>query len=73
MAAHPVPDEVDRILDNLPVPIMSWQRRIIRHVIAAETPDHLFYFAPPRDQMRLGVDYVSLMEHYAIETIRNDT
>lgn len=51
---------------------MSWQRRVIRQVIAAETPDELFCYMPPSQQLRLGVDYRTLMEHYAIERMRLD-
>jgi hypothetical protein len=65
-------DDVNRVLDALPEPIMSWQRKVIAHVIAAATPEQLFYLAHPNDQMRLGLDYTSLMEHYAIERMRLD-
>jgi hypothetical protein len=61
---------LDALLDLLPVPIMSWQRRVIHNIVAAASPDELFCHQRPRDQLRLGCDYASLMEHYAIEVIR---
>ena len=63
------PCAVDQVLDQLPL-LRSWQRRVIRDVVACTTPDDMFCHQPPRTQMRLGLDYHSLMEHYAIEVIR---
>jgi hypothetical protein len=63
--------EVDLVLDQLSAPIMSWQRQVIRQVVACTTPDELFCFQPPRQQLRSGLSYGDLMEHFAIEIIRH--
>ena len=63
---------IDSILDLLETPIMSWQRRMIHNILVADTPDDVACFAPPRQQLRLGLDYRSLMEHYSVEVIRRD-
>jgi hypothetical protein len=61
--------DIDRLLDQVPG-VMSWQRKVIRDVLASPTPDHLFCFQPPRQQIRVGLTYQALMEHYAIEVMR---
>lgn len=64
---------LDIFLDTFEEPPMSWQRRVIRQVLTADTPDAMFCHQIPRDQIRLGLDYHSLMEHYSIEVIRKDS
>ena len=64
-------DDLDLFLDQLDPPLMSWQRRVIHHVVSSRTPDQLFCFLPPREQIRSGLDYRALMEHYSVEVIRN--
>ena len=63
-------DPVDCTLDTLNV--MSWQRRVIRNILEADTPDEMFCFTPPREQIRLDLSYEALMEHYSVEVIRRD-
>jgi hypothetical protein len=63
-------DEIDLVLDLMKRPLMSWQRRVIRQVIGATTPDELFCHQTPKDQIRMGCDYPALMEHFAVEVIR---